>query len=225
MSFLLLAIIAILEAAIVVFILWKLSAQKKNLAANVIEALQEQLSERKRLQSEMKGLMDGMVKIEALAYAVQQLREAQDQLKSEHGRIAITQTELETVETRLRELEEIERELEASNIEIQEELAALNARESDLRSKNNKLKSEIQDSLKHIEELLGEIEVSAKVLEHAKLMKTQLLSAEDKIEQLLLQIEETNVHYLGLKKRYDALDIEYAQLYEKFSDLDNAAQT
>jgi len=42
------------------------------------------------------------------------------------------------------------------------------------------------------------------------------------LSALLLQVEQGNEQYFQMKKRYDALDIEYAQLYEKFSESDDS---
>jgi hypothetical protein len=49
-------------------------------------------------------------------------------------------------------------------------------------------------------------------------MKAEIEKAEEQIETLLTQITAGNEQYFILKKRYDALDIEYAQLYEKFAE-------
>jgi hypothetical protein len=49
-------------------------------------------------------------------------------------------------------------------------------------------------------------------------IKTDLLRTEQKTDELLMQIEAGNEQYFILKQVYDALDIEYAQLYEKFAD-------
>jgi len=216
--------VAIIEVGAVSFLLWKLMASKADVAERAVNTLKDQIQERKRIKTDIETTFESMAKRDNLALSIKQYREVEEQLKAEQGRIAITQTELETVETRLRELEEIERELEASSVEIQEELSALKDKEKGLRTKNDQLKGEIQESMKHIEELLGEIELSAQVIEQVKLMKTQLLSTEDKIEKLLVQIEENNSQYVELKKRYDALDIEYAQLYEKFSNIEEPAK-
>jgi chromosome segregation ATPase len=75
--------------------------------------------------------------------------------------------------------------------------------------------------MKIVEELIWEIELSSQVIEQVKTVKTQLVSTEDKIEKLIIQIEEANRQYGNLKTRYDALDIEYAQLYERTSALEN----
>ncbi len=219
-----LVVIAVVEVLIAAGAIWYLFNQKVGGAIKALSVIQDQIEERKRLKGEIENRLQGMVKVEVLAFSIKQHRELLEKLKTEQGRIAITQTELETVETRLRELEEIERELEASSLELQEELNSLKEKEGQLRSKNDKLKTDIQESIKHIDELMGEIELSAQVIEQVKLMKTQLLATEDKTEKLLVQIEEVNGHYVDLKRRYDALDIEYAQLYEKFSALENAAK-
>ena len=60
-------------------------------------------------------------------------------------------------------------------------------------------------------------ELTAQQQEQIDQMKSQLISTQEKIDTLITQCEEGNQQYFILKKRYDALDIEYAQLYEKFS--------
>ena len=64
---------------------------------------------------------------------------------------------------------------------------------------------------------MGEIELSTVAQEQMAAMQTELLQTERKVDVLIVQIEEGNEQYFILKKRYDALDIEYAQLYEKFA--------
>jgi chromosome segregation ATPase len=48
--------------------------------------------------------------------------------------------------------------------------------------------------------------------------KSELLKTEQQIQTLLEEIQAGNEQYFILKKRFDALDIEYAQLYEKFAE-------
>jgi chromosome segregation ATPase len=145
-----------------------------------------------------------------------------ESLKAERGRNTITQAELETVEGRLRELEEIERELEASGIETKEELKILNKKERELSNKNDALKEEIAASMQKVGELMSQMQVSAEMQAQVDEMKVDLLQTQDKIAMLLQQIEQGNEQYFILKKRYDALDIEYAQLFEKFSEAEAA---
>lgn len=169
-------------------------------------------------RTRLEELYGQMVELPSVAEQAKTLKSAQEALKAERGRITITQAELETIETRLRELEEIERELEASGIETKEELNILNKKEKELAARNDSLKSQISASVEQLEQLLGQIEVSTQVMEQVQSMKGELMMTEQKITDLLVQIEEGNEQYFILKQRYDALDIEYAQLYEKFSE-------
>jgi chromosome segregation ATPase len=146
------------------------------------------------------------------------LIEAKEVVKQERGRITITQAELETIENRLRELDEVEREIQASGIETKEELRILNKKEADLRTKNENLKGKIQDAISHLNSISSQIESNAQLMAQLEAIKTDLLRTEQKTDELLMQIEAGNEQYFILKQVYDALDIEYAQLYEKFAD-------
>ena len=54
-------------------------------------------------------------------------------------------------------------------------------------------------------------------------IQNQIVQTQEKVTTLLTEIEEATEQYFLLKQRYDALDIEYAQLYEKFSEAEAAA--
>ncbi len=186
--------------------------------SSVIEDVQTHLQQRKDLLAQVEALSGEFVEFDQLKEQVKALRLAKEALKTERGRITITQAERETVEGRLRELEEIERELEASGIETKEELSILQKKEKDLRSKNDALKGQISNSVAQIEEIIAKVELTAQMQEQVQAMKTQMVQTEQQVDTLLLQIELGNEQYFILKKRYDALDIEYAQLFEKFSE-------
>jgi chromosome segregation ATPase len=68
-----------------------------------------------------------------------------------------------------------------------------------------------------MQQLMGELQLSAELTAQIQRMQTELLSSQEKVDTLSLNIEQGNEQYFILKKRYDALDIEYAQLFEKFS--------
>lgn len=181
-------------------------------------SLESALQQRETQIARVNELYEEMVDLGSLQKLIAEIRTYEESLKAERGRITITQAELETVEGRLRELEEIERELGASGLETQEELNILEKKQSDLRSKNEALKSRIAESLSQIEQIMQELEMSTQMVEQVMAMKTELLQTEEKISTLLIEIEQGNEQYFILKRRYDALDIEYAQLYEKFAE-------
>jgi chromosome segregation ATPase len=216
-----LIIIALIELAVVITGLWLIFNKKVSAASESLEIIKDEIAERRRLKSEIEDRVQKMVGLEVLAFAISQFRKVETEFDTEKTRVFLAKTEVDHAETRLRELSEMERELQSSQSDLEEELTALKDKESQLKDKNIRLKSEISDSMKHVEELIWEIELSAQVVEQVKNVKTHLLATEDKIEKLLIQIEEANRQYGNLKLRYDALDIEYAQLYEKVSSLEN----
>ena len=69
-----------------------------------------------------------------------------------------------------------------------------------------------------MEALIAEIEMTAQMQEQVAVMKSEMLRAEEKIQTTLNQIQQSNEQYFNLKRRYDALDVEYAQLYQQFTE-------
>jgi chromosome segregation ATPase len=143
---------------------------------------------------------------------------ARESLKAERGRVIITQAELESVEVRLRELDEVNRELEASTLETKEELKIFQKREVDLKTKNEELRVQIADSTTKLEALMSEIEMSVQMQEQVKVMRADLLKSEEQVETLMNEIQKGNEQYFISKRRYDALDVEYAQLYQQYME-------
>ena len=210
-------ILGILEAAVCIVLMYLVIYKRKAAMRKALESLKTELKEKTELKQQFLDSYAQMVSVIDIADALKEVAILQESVKAERGRITITQTELETVETRLCEVEEIERELEASNLETKEELEILKKKEAELKTKNDALKKQIVGSVQELDKVLSEIEMTAQMLEHIATMKNELVVTESKIESLVVQIEEMNAHYVSLKMRYDALDIEYAQLYEKFS--------
>jgi chromosome segregation ATPase len=223
MSWLALAIVGGLCALAAVGVMYAAVLKRRSEVTKVLAVLSDHVEEHQKLKSKMETIYGSMVNLQVARDKVKELGALQESLKVERGRITITQAELETVENRLRELEEIERELQASALETKEELKILEKKERELTNKNDNLKREIEESLREFDQLMEEIEMSAQMQEQVQLMKTDLLKTQAQIDTLMLQIEEGNDQYLVLKKRYDALDIEYAQLYEKFAEIEEAS--
>ena len=122
------------------------------------------------------------------------------------------------IEVRLRELEEITRELEASTTETKEELKILQRKEEDLKSKNDHLRVQIAVTTSKMETIMSEIEMSAQMQEQVLKLRGDLLQSEEQGQTLLNEIQRGNEQYFILKRRYDALDVEYAQLYQQFNE-------
>jgi len=213
----------LIEAGVLAFLILRASRGSGTAVDVRGQAIAAELDRRRGLLLEFRALFEGRVPLPSTRARAREIASNQETLRAERGRITITQAELETVENRLRELEEIERELEASGLETKEELNILKRKEAELASRNAALRSQIAASVDQMDTLLSELQLSAEMQERIQAAKTELLSTEENITTLLLQVEGGNEQYFILKRRYDALDIEYAQLYEKFSEADAAA--
>jgi chromosome segregation ATPase len=215
-------ILIFLEAGVFVYLLYQAGTKRQGQSQDGVKKLKQQLADNEGALQRLQELFAQAVDIGSLRSKAEEYRSLQEALKAERGRITITQAELETVEVRLRELEEIERELEASGLETKEELNILNKKKEELTGRNNGLKQQLTASLDQIDSITKEIELSSQMEQQVDLTKSELVQCQQKIDLLLLQIEEGNEQYFVLKKRYDALDIEYAQLFEKFSETEGA---
>jgi chromosome segregation ATPase len=211
-------LIGIVQAAGVGFYLIK-TAKKLNSGSQIaFDLLSDEVQQKRKLREALSALESEMVDPNEVKDAAKNFLIARESLKAERGRVTITQAELETIEVRLRELDEIARELQASMTETKEEMKILQRKEGELTNKNQQLKAQIADSVSKMDSIMSEIEMTAQMQEHITRMKAEIVKAEEQIETLLTQITAGNEQYFVLKKRYDALDIEYAQLYEKFAE-------
>lgn len=218
MSGIVLIIVSLLISGGSAFLLAMIVKKNQSRMLERLESIKGTLTSKKEEREHVERIYSDMIDLGTMRSLAVEVKAAEDALRAEKGRITITQAELETVEGRLRELEEIERELEASGIETKEELNILQKKQEDLRSKNDDLKSRLSELKLQINEFLNTLEQNSAAAQQVMKMQSELAQAEEKIATLLVQIELGNEQYFILKRRYDALDIEYAQLYEKFSE-------
>lgn len=223
MAIVVLIIVGLIEGALCAGALFLVLKKEGGSSSGGLPILQAAISERQQLVEKFNALYSSMVDLASLRVRMKDLRGFQESLKAERGRITITQAELETVENRLRELEEIERELEASGLETKEEINILHRKAQELSHQNDQLKQQIASSVSQIDQMLKDMQLSAELQAHVDNMKSELLQSEQQITELMTLIEQGNEQYVIIKRRYDALDIEYAQLYEKFSEAEALA--
>jgi len=190
------------------------NAGRERMYANVLEEVEH----KREMWQQVQKLSSEMANPEELAESVRSFTVARESLKAERGRVTIAQAELDMIEVRLRELEEINRELEASTTETKEELRILQRKEDELKVKNDHLRVQIAETNTKMEMLMSEIEVSAQMQEQVVNLKAELLRSEEQVQTLLNEIQKGNEQYFILKRRYDALDVEYAQLYQQFNE-------
>jgi len=211
-------LVAVVQSLLVGAFLFRRALSEGKEANAGSTAIREELSIKRELWNRLESLRQEMASPQEHEKALSDLNVARESLKAERGRVIITQAELESVEVRLRELDEVNRELEASTIETKEELKILQKREVDLKTKNEELRVQIADSTTKLEALMSEIEMSVQMQEQVKVMRADLLKSEEQVETLMNEIQKGNEQYFISKRRYDALDVEYAQLYQQYME-------
>lgn len=196
-------------------------AIEKSHQENLARAKKE-LEIKKSLLQQIATSVVGLTTEEKLAEAREGLGEYEAILSSEKGKQAIAEAEIEALDIRLRELEELRRELEVSNMDAIKEVEMLKAQERDMSNKNLGIQDQLKSSLDQIDILIDMLQNNAKALEQLNKSKTELVEVEKNITFYEQEITKINKQYVTLKRAYDALDIEYAQLYEKRQQQGNA---
>ncbi len=218
----LLAISAIFlgSSGIVIAKLYSQVRGRQELLSKNLMLLRDQIKLQSETLTEVADLNLGLCKLEDVEAVKSQLGAAAETLRTEQGRMTITHAELDAMETRLRELEEIERELEVSQIEAGREVEMLKAQERDVRSRNDALRVQLESSMLQLDNLLAQLQDSTEAHEKLTKLKAELIDTQEKTTWYTEEVAKLNDKYMHLKKAYDAIDIEYAQLYEKHNALE-----
>lgn len=168
------------------------------------------------------ALKSGLVPVVEVSPLLRELSTLDQDLKNKNVKFSLALSELEAVEFRLQELEEIRREIEASATEIKDELRALQEREEELRSRRQELEVMLRASAEKMSTIATELAMSSEMQIQIERMQGELVLTQEQCGRLLGQIEKGNEQCMAMKQRYNALDIEYALLYEKFARLESA---
>jgi len=211
-------LLALIQSGLIALFVFNRARHANDELVAQFEIIKDEVQQKRDLWAKVEAVQGEIADDAEFKRAAREFLGARESLKVERGRVTITQAEIETLEVRMRELEEIGRELEASQTETKEELKILRRKEDDMRDKNNSLRGQIADSLAKMDALIEEIELTAQMQNQVAFMKSELLKSEEKIQTMLNQIQDTNEQYFNLKRRYDALDVEYAQLYQQLTE-------
>ena len=143
--------------------------------------------------------------------------------KADEATIDEMKEKVEVLKKKITDLNELTAELKASIIESSKEMDMLRTQEKELRNKTSSMKVELDQVMTKLEQLLVDFSSSQEVVQTLNRIKEEILSCQEKIYWYQEKITEINMNYMQLKRVYDALDIEYNQLYEK-RNLEDAAQ-
>ena len=213
----LIIILGLLESFIIALVIFFILLKKRLLVQNYNSKLKENLSSIEMSIQKTESLLEQLAPFDDLKSKVKELLNTKGALKLEKGRVSLALAEQESIDRRLRELEEIERELDASNIEVKKELDILDGKQREIRSKNESLNLKIQENLQEIEKMTKEDQMGEDIKDSILDVKARLVATQEETQKLTKAHEIEKNQYAILKRRFDALDIEYAQLYEKYT--------
>ncbi|MCS6961771.1 MAG: hypothetical protein NZT61_04630 [Deltaproteobacteria bacterium] len=200
--------ITFIVASILSFVVYKLKmniAQNENIA-DVEKQLKDCLEELENIQSESRVLIHQ----EEAEEHVSLIEEFSNISRLEKSKLNIASLEVTSLENRLREFTDVEQEIENSSLETREIVKAF---------RNNFL--EISQKMQTLGDKRGIwIEALARLFPESK-DRIDLLDDFIKKFESLSEVVEKSVQCIEkLKTRFDALDIEFAELYEKFGELE-----
>lgn len=195
--------------------LYRQVASRTFLLRKNLNILKDEMQTKESIFRELQDINLGLTSPEEVKSLQTEVQQLQNSVKAEQGRISITQAELDAVETRLRELQEVERELESSQITALKEIEMLQSQERHLAEENQILHGKVSANFDRLEIILGQLHSSQEAMDSLAQAKTTVSKSMQEIEWYTEDIAKLNKKYVELKNAYDALDIEYAQLYEK----------
>ncbi|MBP9837106.1 MAG: hypothetical protein KBC84_00180 [Proteobacteria bacterium] len=185
-------------------------------------SLDDHLGEIARLKEEKKSYLVDLANI-ALGNASKkeidqlqlQISELEQEVASKKGQIALTEAELESLNTRIKELEEAKMEAEWNHGTAQQEITQLEEDQKSIQTEIESLKKQLQEAIDKLDtlfELLVGVSGSEEALNKAK---AELQNAENQLSEYTIEFAKLSKKYIVLKQDYDALDVEYAELYEQ----------
>lgn len=174
------------------------------------------------LTARFEAIQQSIVKAEMALPLTREIRSLENEINKKSVEVSVASSELEAIGGRLQELEEIRREVEASAEEIKQELQSLHERESELLFRRQELESQLEASRERMFSISSELAMSEEMQAQIERMQSELSGTQEQCDKLLVQIQRGNQQCMVMKQRYNALDIEYALLYERFSKLEES---
>lgn len=208
-----------LAAAGGVFLIYRAQVAQLAKLTEVTQTLKEELEHKRTLLADAARYSLHLVGSDELEKLRNTIVSEEDRLRAEKGRLELLGAELEEARVKVSRQQTSASELEAASREASHELEILQTEEANMVQKNDALKRELDESVRKLDELLVALADSEAISGQLNGAKRELLEGQKRIEMLQHDISNLNAKYLELKRAYDALDIEYAHLYEQQSNV------
>ncbi len=215
-------LIYLMGAAMIAMNLRRNARSQQDNAEESVKSVERRIQSQTEMLAEIERLKSALVPREEFDQKKKEMGTLEESLRTERGRVTITEAELEALEGRLREFEEIERELQASTLEIDREIEMLRSQEKEVAKRNEELRVQLETTLESVGQMLAKAEELFEIQDEVERVKAALKNVEQSVSRYTEDVSSVNKSYVNLKRAYDALDIEYAQIYEKQNELEAA---
>jgi len=208
----------LIVSLVVIYSLYLVRASRVKVELSHATSLQRaefELKTKQKILEDIAMSISGLVSTEDIDQYSKEIIALEEQSNSLKGKYAISEAEIEALDIRLRELEELRRELEVSKMDAIKEIEMLKAQERDISNQNAAINAQLKSSQEQLDILLDMLQSNSVAVEQLNKTKNEITNIEKKISYYEEEVARINQQYVGLKRAYDALDIEYAQLYEK----------
>lgn len=202
------AVLTLLFSSLVAFVyyVYKRDPNGSENQTSVIETFKTLEEELETLESEIRSLIPAEDAVEIVSL----LDEYDNIRKLERSKLNIANLEVTSLENRLREFSDIEQELESSSIETKEIAKGFRATLEEVKQKI--------EALRQTSPIFEEA-VTKLGLENAPGVSV-INDYLNKYDEFFDSAEKSIEVICSLKSRFDALDIEFAELFEKFGELE-----
>jgi methyl-accepting chemotaxis protein len=200
-----------------VFVVWSIRRELQETAqviAHHTEIVQSEVAEKRALLEELAVRTLYLADPEEFLEARKDSDAALLATSQERAKIAAIDEEIAGIKNRLEELAAVDKQLETSSEELGREQEAFEGEEGRLGERTKELTDRLQNAPSLIEAIQAAAPSGAGEL---GTLSERVLQIGEKLEAFHRESREILQKYLTLKRSYDALNIEYTQLYEKQS--------
>jgi chromosome segregation ATPase len=148
-------------------------------------------------------------------WAIKQLEELTAAYAAEKRTLEEVESKLEAAQRDVETKEAQQQEMKSAKSENEEALASLLANYTDISKESILLEQNLASSLKHLDSLLEELELTAKQREYLQSLSEALASAGSRLRDLITEFDKTKQRLDVITQQHQDLEEEYTKLVEQ----------
>jgi hypothetical protein len=200
---------------------WRLDESARHLR-RVLRSATAELANKSDLETQLLDLYGQLLEFGDLANQVTELTKTKKRLADLDARFTQTQQKLDVAENRLRDLDEIDMELRNCAVELEEIEEKAAKKSADFRNKNQTLKTTLELVFSDAQPMLEEDGAPQQFRDTLHKFQESSPKLFGQFNIILDEVAGQYDAFLKFRKRYDALDIEYALLVSKVEEMEAA---